>query len=296
MSRPVLVSLAMGLPGVLAGGPAVPVLPGNDSCAEILAAANVTGRFAVAVAHGIHDITVEDLREFKGDVPCAGNGVPTVNRDLRSESAVLPSAPCLDDGDSPFATPAMRVVDAALTRMDDMNYDIGTTSGLQRLVHAFHMREVWALASAQYQALAADPPGRAACACALDVDGNGVLEELRLIASSLRSAQMASSRQLDSAGVAPSWLVEVLFATGGIERRGRFARLGPHAQRGRLGHVEGDHGGAHGLVRHPRPRCFPLLHLEPRGGAAAQLSTMRRRWPSLSASVVGRSLPVFVQG
>lgn len=198
MSRPVLVSLAMGLPGVLAGGPAVPVLPGNDSCAEILAAANVTGRFAVAVAHGIHDITVEDLREFKGDVPCAGNGVPTVNRDLRSESAVLPSAPCLDDGDSPFATPAMRVVDAALTRMDDMNYDIGTTSGLQRLVHAFHMREVWALAAAQYQALAADPPGRAACACALDVDGNGVLEELRLIASSLRSAQMASSRKSPS--------------------------------------------------------------------------------------------------
>jgi len=195
MPRPVLVSLAMGLPGVLAGGPAVPVLPGNDSCAEILAAANVTGRFAVAVAHGIHDITVEDLREFTGDVPCTGNGVPTVNRDLRSESAVLPSAPCLDDGDSPFATPAMRVVDAALTRMDDMNYDIGTTSGLQRLVHAFHMREVWALASAQYQALAADPPGRAACACALDVDGNSVLEELRLIASSIRSAQMASSRQ-----------------------------------------------------------------------------------------------------
>jgi len=193
MPRPVLVSLAMGLPGVLAGGPAVPVLPGNDSCAEILAAANVTGRFAVAVAHGIHDITVEDLREFKGDVPCAGNGVPTVNRDLRSESAVLPSAPCLDDGDSPFATPSMRVVDAALTRMDDMNYDIGTTSGLQRLVHAFHMREVWALASAQYQALAADPPGRAACACALDVDGNSVLEELRLIASSLRSPQMAPS-------------------------------------------------------------------------------------------------------
>ena len=47
MPRPVLVSLAMGLPGVLAGGPAVPVPPGNDSCAEILAAANVTGRFAV---------------------------------------------------------------------------------------------------------------------------------------------------------------------------------------------------------------------------------------------------------
>jgi len=198
MPRPVLVSLAMGLPGVLAGGPAVPARPGNVSCAELLAAANVTGRFAVVVAHGIHDITVEDLREFTGDVPCTGNGVPTVNRDLRSESAVLPSAPCLDDGDSPFATPSMRVVDAALTRMDDMNYDIGTTSGLQRLVHAFHMREVWALAAAQYQALAADPPGRAACACALDVDGNGVLEELRLIASSLRSAQMASSRKSPS--------------------------------------------------------------------------------------------------
>jgi len=193
MPRPVLVSLAMGLPGVLAGGPAVPVLPGNDSCAEILAAANVTGRFAAAVAHGIHDITVEDLREFKGDVPCAGNGVPTVNRDLRSESAVLPSAPCLDDGDSPFATPAMRVVDAALTRMDDMNYDIGNASGLDRLVHAFHMREVWALAAAQYQALAADPPGRTACACALDVDGNGVLKSLRLIASSLRAAQTDST-------------------------------------------------------------------------------------------------------
>jgi len=188
MPRPVLVSLAMGLPGVLAGGPAVPARPGNVSCAELLAAANVTGRFAVVVAHGIHDITVEDLREFTGDVPCTGNGVPTVNRDLRSESAVLPSAPCLDDGDSPFATPSMRVVDAALTRMDDMNYDMGNVSGLERLVHAFHMREVWALAATQYQALAADPPGRAACACALDVGGNGVLKSLRLIASSLRQA------------------------------------------------------------------------------------------------------------
>jgi len=226
MPRPVLVSLAMGLPGVLAGGPAVPVLPGNDSCAEILAAANVTGRFAVAVAHGIHDITVEDLREFKGDVPCAGNGVPTVNRDLRSESAVLPSAPCLDDGDSPFATPSMRVVDAALTRMDDMNYDIGTTSGLQRLVHAFHMREVWALASAQYQALAADPPGRAACACALDVDGNSVLEELRLIASSLRSAQMASSSLQSSSRRRRYWIAGALTSCLRPAGRGKGALKG----------------------------------------------------------------------
>lgn len=156
-----------------------------ESCAAAMKTLNLTDGFPGVVAHGLHDITVEDLRMFKPDVPCPGNGVPTVNRDLTSDTVVLPSAPCLGDG-SPFMTAAMRLVDRELAHMDDPQYDVGRYSGLERMVHAFHMREVWAMALPHYRLIAAEPPDDATCACVRDVEANGVMKMLHLVSRSIR--------------------------------------------------------------------------------------------------------------
>ena len=69
--------------------------------------------------------------------------MPTVNRNLSSSKPVLLNAPCMDTGDTPFMTGAMRTIDQVLSHMDDLKYDVGRYSGLERLVHTFHMQEMW---------------------------------------------------------------------------------------------------------------------------------------------------------
>ena len=65
--------------------------------------------FAPTVAHGIHSLTVEDIRHyFKADSPVENN-IPTVNKDLTG-ARVLPYAP-LAGYDLDFKTEAMQKLD-----------------------------------------------------------------------------------------------------------------------------------------------------------------------------------------
>ena len=65
--------------------------------------------FAPTVAHGIHSLTVEDIRHyFKADAPVENN-IPTVNKDLTG-ARVLSYAP-LAGYDTHFETSAMQILD-----------------------------------------------------------------------------------------------------------------------------------------------------------------------------------------
>jgi len=158
----------------------------EDTCSSILKTAVNTDRFPGVIAHGIHSITVEDLRLFKSDVSTE-NGVPTVNMDLTSDVPILQNAP---NGDiSPFKTPGLRAVDYVLQHMSNANFGIKQYTPLERLVHALHMQEIWNEALAPYKALEANPPSKQLCSCIKKVEENGIMDMLRYIALKIKAGE-----------------------------------------------------------------------------------------------------------
>ena len=115
-------------------------------CSDAFDAAGVSDRFAETVAHAVHSLTVEDLKQFNPDVT-EDNSIPTVPRDLTLVDGHAPeishSAPSvpLPEG---FSTDAMRTVDLVLASLGDGNDGLGDIwSNLERVVHMFHMKDLW---------------------------------------------------------------------------------------------------------------------------------------------------------
>ena len=82
----------------------------------------LTDRFPSAAAHGIHSMTLEDIKYYFKPDATETNNVPTVNYDL-SENAtlVLPHAK-LYGYDTSFKTISMRHLDQVLRDMDKKDW------------------------------------------------------------------------------------------------------------------------------------------------------------------------------
>jgi len=166
----------------------------EDFCSDTLKAAGLSEQFPLVVAHGIHSITVQQLRKFKPDVT-EKNPIPTVNVDLLSNAPILFHAPNEPDVGKSFKTDGMRALDQVLSHMDNPKYDIGPYNTLERVVHSLHMQEVWYNARSAYETLKQQPPSTDACKCALDIENNGVLRSLRLIALQVREPELMTGKQ-----------------------------------------------------------------------------------------------------
>jgi len=157
------------------------------NCTQIMSAiagGRASSAFGGSVAHGIHSLTVSMLQKFEPEIT-AKNFVPTVAMDLRSETPILDHAPL--DEDSPFETEGMRLIDAALSHMDNPDWDIRGFSTLERVVHIFHMNEGVEMTLREYKAIkAAGGVSSNICACVNDVEENGIRKALRLLALQIR--------------------------------------------------------------------------------------------------------------
>jgi len=163
-------------------------------CNTIMKAHGLSGRFPGAVAHGIHSITLEDLRYYFKKDATEDNGIPTLNYDLTAKNPVLPNAP-LYGFDTSFQTVAMRYVDQVLRNMDRKNFYITRYTTLEQLVHTFHMGEVWANAKIHYDKILAeriDDPQL--CACVNDLENNGIMKILPFMALKIRYPGITSGR------------------------------------------------------------------------------------------------------
>merc|ERR1712106_848633 len=102
---------------------------------------SVFHNFAQAVGHGIHSITLQDVRAFFDKDAVPENRIPTVNRNIKvaDEDIIVPNAPNIP---GEFKNIAMHSFDVALTFMDDPDYMMRDVI-LERLVHLFHMHELW---------------------------------------------------------------------------------------------------------------------------------------------------------
>jgi len=159
----------------------------------------LTKRFPGAVAHGIHSITLEDIRHYFKSNATEENNVPTLNYDLKDPSTVLPHAK-LYGYDTSFFTIGMRQLDQVMRDMDKKDWYLTNYNTLERLVHTIHMNEVWAKAKVHYDSISLQNIGEDVCACVKDTKHNGILKMLPFLALKIRYPGITSGKTLKIKG------------------------------------------------------------------------------------------------
>jgi len=177
---------------------AVPVLslPATDddtvaenkilSCDEVFTSSGLNySSFWKGAAHGIHSLSLEEIRHFfKADAP-EDNKIPTVNIDFRSEDVIHFSAP-LWGYEERFESWALKIMDWFMMNNKPYLYETGTNA-LEKLTHQYHMQEIYQRAAVIYKDLLDNPPtDPELCTCANDVTANGILKEVVNIARQLK--------------------------------------------------------------------------------------------------------------
>jgi len=173
------------------------VLAAAEDCITILGESDlVTLDFPEIVVHGVHSITLENIRHYFDPEAGEDNGIPVVNMNLTQPDKVLLSAPSVPLT-NPFTSPTMDTVDQVLSHMTDNDWDIRNALPLERLVHALHMLEVWETAAPHYTEWGRGPQRRKKtktlkklCPCLTDVEEIGVLGMLNSLADKMRDTRI----------------------------------------------------------------------------------------------------------
>lgn len=167
-----------------------------DECQVLLKQAGVADNFGFRVAHAIHSMTVLDLKSFDPNAN-EKNFVPTINKNLTSDQAILPYAPDTKTVDTDrFLTAPMKKLDLILSHMDEKDYDVKGYSTLERVAHVFHMGEVFAQMKIHFDRLKMNPPSNQTCNCVMDVDNNGIVKMLRYNSLAIREPALLYSQRL----------------------------------------------------------------------------------------------------
>jgi len=142
------------------------------------------------IAHGIHSLTLADLRYYFNPNANETNNIPTINRNLTSSEPILNDAPDIGRSDR-FKTIGLLVAEEVVLK-EDRDWDIHGGDILDKLLHALHMHEVWSETSRLYKGLLDSPPDDPSiCPCLADVENNGIFFNLRNIAMFIREPELA---------------------------------------------------------------------------------------------------------
>lgn len=181
-----------------------PVEPQDEKCKKLMKENGLTRRFPGAVAHGIHSITLEDIRYYFKASATEQNNVPTLNFNLSEKATpVLPHAK-LYGYDTSFKTVSMRHLDQVLRDMDKKDWYLTNYNTLEKLVHTMHMGEVWAKAKVHYESIALLGYKKDLCACVKDTEKNGILKMLPYMSLKIRYPGITSGKvlEMDDGGIA----------------------------------------------------------------------------------------------
>merc|ERR1719383_1481138 len=141
--------------------------------------------FPGVVAHGVHSLTLPDIRHYFPSSSQKTVRIPVVNPDLLSQAPILSSPP---DFQSSFQSPMLQALDRILSHLGEPHYDIRGYTDLERLVHAAHMHEMWYQASKVYSDIQEQggitEPGL--CQCIQDGENDQVIRMLHIIARKAR--------------------------------------------------------------------------------------------------------------
>ena len=81
--------------------------------------------FSYGVGHGIHALSLEEIRHFFKAEATEENGIPTVNTDFRAENSILYNAPLWGYNDR-FTTWSLKIMDFFM--LNDKPYFYETVS------------------------------------------------------------------------------------------------------------------------------------------------------------------------
>jgi len=124
----------------------------NHACEETFRDHCIEGDFPRSIAHGIHSLTLEDLRYYFDLAAKEDNMIPSVNFDLTSPDKLFESAPLLALNNT-FRTPAMNSVDHILSNWENENFMMVHGEVLEKLVHNLHMYETLSVSGKIYKKL-----------------------------------------------------------------------------------------------------------------------------------------------
>lgn len=159
-------------------------------CASKLKAVGASESFDAMVAHGVHSMTLDDLKKFD-PTATENNFVPTIDLNAQFEQTLLSYLPKKSaKGSESYLTDGMTVLDSVLTHMDDKVWNVSNITTIERLVHEFHMREAWARAKVEFDNMGkkTSAPDDDACACALDIENNGIMKILAIMTMGVEEA------------------------------------------------------------------------------------------------------------
>merc|ERR1719189_2058107 len=116
----------------------------------------LSATFPKRIAHGIHSLTLADLRHYFNPNANETNNIPTINRNLSSSLPILNDAPDLGRSDR-FQTIGLLVAEEVVLN-EDKDWDLRNADILDKLLHALHMHEMWMETSRIYKNLISNPP------------------------------------------------------------------------------------------------------------------------------------------
>jgi len=157
-----------------------------ERCKDVMAnnGLNFTS-FWHGAAHGLHSISLEEIRHYFEPEAPAENRIPVVNSNLSSEQTILFNAP-LRGYDKDFNTMALKVM-AFFMLNDKPDFFEQGVNTLEKITHQYHMHEIYASAAPIYESMKTTPPtDPELCPCVNDVTGNGILTEMVNIAKHLK--------------------------------------------------------------------------------------------------------------
>jgi len=159
----------------------------SKTCSEIFEDQGMNfSSFAVGAGHGIHSLSLEEIRHFFKDDAQELNRIPTVNFDFRSEDIILFNAP-LRGYSNRFDTWALKIMDWFMLNDAPYLYQ-NKANTLEKISHQYHMHEIYTRAAKIYKSLEENPPSNIenVCKCAGDLTGNGIMNEVVNIARQLK--------------------------------------------------------------------------------------------------------------
>ena len=150
------------------------------SCKQLYKTYGFSDNLNETIAHAVHSMNVEGLQMFNSRATVRNN-IPTVNLDRSAKEKVLPFAPEYPLG-SDFTTTSMNMVDKILGQIGNEKDGLGPNwSSVERIAHAFHMRDLWYRIHTVYRAqVVSNPPTDDVCSCLMETRSNGIYQVKKL--------------------------------------------------------------------------------------------------------------------
>merc|ERR1712210_308911 len=219
----------------------------DGDCFSILEQSQVlSATYPKRIAHGIHSLTLADLRHYFNPKASETNNVPTINRNLSSSVPILNDAPDIGRSNR-FQTMGLLVAEEVVLN-EDRDWDMHNADILGKFLHALHMHEMWTETSRVYQTLLANPPTEPNfCPCLVDVENNGIYFHLRKIAMLIREPELAyntENKRIPRGGRQYSYCSKIVCCGLGLcpcGNCGGGGGGGPSYAHGKLGPPPGPH-------------------------------------------------------